>query len=80
MEFTNNVNLNHLKTEVKTEVLVDVLQQMFDMYMDDQRRFGSESERTQMHFGWVIGAKELVEACIGQPVNLQRDGVVRIGF
>ena len=41
--------------------------------------FGNDDPRARMHIGWCIGMKEMIECLAGIPVNLGKDGVVRVG-
>lgn len=80
MEFTNNVNKNCLKTEIKTEDMIQYLQEEWTIAFNMLNKRGADDTLAHMRMSWCIGMKEMCEALIGQPVNLQRDGIVRIGY
>lgn len=43
-------------------------------------RYGMDDRRTSFVFDEMIACKEMVEALICAPVNLQKDGKVTVGF
>lgn len=70
-----------MRSEVKTEEMLACLQGMLTAYMEEVARNGHKGNPfAEMRYDWMIGAKELVEALIGAPVNLQKDGKVTVGF
>lgn len=69
-----------MRTEVKTVEMLEFLQEQFTYAKGLCDDFGHEDERARMHIGWCIGMKEMIEALIGAPVNLRRDGKVTIGL
>ena len=70
-----------MKTTVEAKDMIEFLQYHFDVANDYRKHLGANDERTENHFAWCIGMKELVEYCIGAPVNLRMDtGKVTIGY
>lgn len=65
---------------VTREALINYLQHDMDKAMSLLKDYGSDDERVQSHISQLIGAKELAEAIIQEPVNLQKDGKVTVGF
>ena len=62
------------------EQLINYLQSQMDDFKKNEERFGIEDTFTQHKLDAMIACKEMVEALICQPVNLQQDGKVTIGF
>ena len=59
--------------------LLDFLQNGLTEYLEEVKECG-EDRLSDMHLYWLIGQKEMVECLICQPVNLQKDGKVTVGF
>ena len=68
-----------MREMIKAEMMVNYLQQMMDDFKEDERRYGRD-EHTMDKLNDMIACKEMVEALIGYPVNLQKDGKVTLGF
>lgn len=66
-------------TIITEKMMLDYLQSYLDFAMNEKERFGMD-ERTEGLFHGVIACKEMVEALIKAPVNLQKDGKVTVGF
>ena len=64
---------------VSVELLIDYLQAKMDDFKDCEDKYG-EDRITIKKLDSLIACKEMVEAIIRQPVNLQKDGKVIIGF
>ena len=62
------------------EQMLNYLQQMMDDFKKWEERFGLDDERVEMKLTGMIACKEMVEAFIHEPVNLQFDGKVTVGF
>ena len=62
------------------EQMLGYLQSALDDFMQTKERFGSDDDFVHYKMEMMIGAKEMVEALIGLPVNLQKDGKVTVGF
>lgn len=62
------------------ERLVTYLQSMMDSYKKDEAKYGFKDEAVQDKLDAMIACKEMAEALIGKPVNLQRNGVVTVGL
>ena len=69
-----------MKTEIKTETILNHLQTRWTDALAEGKRWGTEDRVYQRKVEWCIGMKELVEELIGAPVNLQLDGQVTTGF
>lgn len=64
---------------VTQEVMIGYLQSMMDHFKEQEERYGM-SDYLEHKLDDMIACKEMVEALIGQPVNLQMDGKVTIGI
>lgn len=62
------------------EQMIKYLQSMMDDFKKEEARFGSEDRIVNKKLDAMIACKEMVEALIGEPVNLQFDGRVTVGF
>ena len=62
------------------EQMINYLQQMLDRFTDEMERYGKDDRIVEKRFDDMIACKEMVEALIGEPVNLQKDGRVTVGF
>ena len=65
---------------ISAEKMIAFLQDGLTRFMEEEKQFGMDDHGVRMHFSWLIGQKEMVECLIGQPVNLQKDGKVTVGF
>lgn len=61
------------------ELLIDYLQAKMDDFKDCEAKWG-EDRITIKKLDSLIACKEMVEAIIRLPVNLQKDGKVTIGY
>lgn len=61
------------------EQMISYLQQMMDKVKMLESR-GVPTEYLEDRIDAMIACKEMVEAFIGEPVNLQMDGKVTVGF
>ena len=73
----NNETMNEIKA-----YLVAYLQNMMDDFKEEAEKFGQPAENriADRKLRDMIAVKELAEHMIGEPVNLQLDGQVTIGF
>lgn len=62
------------------ERMINYLQSMMDSFKRDEARYGIEDRIVLHKLDAMIACKEMVEALIGEPVNLQQDGRVTVGF
>ncbi len=62
------------------EQMLQYLQSMLDDFMKEKERWGIEDRLVQHKMDAMIACKEMTEALIGEPVNLQVDGKVTVGF
>ncbi len=62
------------------EQMINYLQQMLDRFTEEMERYGKDDRIVEKRFDDMIACKEMVEALIGEPVNLQKDGRVTVGF
>lgn len=69
-----------MKETIKTTDMLVYLQSMLDEFMAESKKYGNDDPHVERLFGWMIGCKEMVEALIQCPVNLQKDGKVTVGF
>jgi hypothetical protein len=65
---------------VKTEDLLNYLQALLNEFMEDREAYGPGDRIVQKKMHGMIACKEMVEALIRVPVNLQKDGKVTVGF
>lgn len=65
---------------VSTETLLHYLQSMLDDFMDEKARYGSDDRMVHHKLTGMLACKDMVEALIRTPVNLQMDGRVTTGF
>lgn len=68
-----------MKTFTK-EDLLRYLQSQMDDFKKNEERYGIENEWVSHKLDAMIACKEMVEALIGEPVNLRKDGKVTTGF
>lgn len=62
------------------EQMINYLQSMMDEFKKREARLGIENDYTVELLDKMIACKEMVETLIGEPVNLQMDGKVTVGF
>lgn len=62
------------------ERMIRYLQGMMDDFKKEEARYGMEDRGVIKKFDAMIACKEMAEAVIGLPVNLQKDGKVSVGF
>lgn len=62
------------------EQIKSYLEAMIKKYEREVECFGRDSQYANEIFDEMIGAKELAEVLLQEPVNLGRDGIVRFGF
>lgn len=58
--------------------LIKYLQSQMDDFKNEEAQFGMD-RTTVKKLDAMIACKDMVEALIGKPVNLQQDGIVTIG-
>ena len=63
----------------KESDLLKYLQSQMDDFKESEKKFGFDRE-TKSRLDAMIACKEMVEALIEKPVNLQKDGKVTVGF
>lgn len=68
-----------MKTYTK-ENLIAYLQSQMDDFQEELKRYGIEDRVVKNKLDAMIACKEMVEALIQEPVNLQKDGRVTVGF
>lgn len=64
---------------IEIDKMIDYLQSQLDDLTKEIERFGLEDRIVKKKMDQLLGNKDMVEALIGQPVNLQQDGKVTIG-
>ena len=69
-----------MKATVNTKDMLDFLKEQWTYTHELIEDFGQKDERAKMHIGWCIGMKEMCEALLCVPVNLQRDGKLTLGI
>lgn len=62
------------------EQMINYLQGMMDRFQREKARYGIEDRIVRDRLDAMIACKEMVEALIGEPVNLGIDGRVTVGF
>lgn len=62
------------------EQMINYLQGMMDHFKREEARWGIQDRTVQEKLDAMIACKEMVEALIGEPVNLGVDGKVTVGF
>ena len=65
---------------ITKETLINYLQSQMDDFMKEKERYGIEDRYVERKLDAMIACKEMVEAIIQEPVNLQKDGRVTTGF
>lgn len=68
-----------MKTYTK-ENLIAYLQSQMDDFQEELKQYGIEDRVVKSKLDAMIACKEMVEALIQEPVNLQKDGKVTVGF
>ena len=74
---TTQGDTNMTNTEQK---MINYLQAKMDKFKALEAKYGFEDREVQHLLDEMIACKEMVEAIIEQPVNLQQDGKVTLGF
>lgn len=62
------------------EKMIAYLQSQLTDFEKNLEKYGPDDRIVDAKFDAMIACKEMVEALIGEPVNLQKDGKVTIGF
>lgn len=62
------------------EQMINYLQAQLTDFNKNLERYGADDRIVGKKFDAMIACKEMVEAIIGEPVNLQKDGVVTVGY
>ena len=62
------------------EKMLQYLQEMMDRVQSEIKQYGVEDRMVEKRISDMIACKEMVEALIREPVNLQKDGKVTVGF
>lgn len=65
---------------IKAKEMIEYLQGIMDRFMDNMVKYGRDDRMTEKYFDEMIACKEMVEALIGEPVNLRKDGYVTVGW
>ena len=60
--------------------LINYLQSQMNDFKKNEERYGIEDRFVERKLDAMIACKEMVEALIELPVNLQTDGKVTVGF
>lgn len=68
-----------MKQTVTTESMINYLQYKLNQFEKENAKYGMD-KHTEALFDEMIACKEMVEALIEMPVNLQKDGKVTVGF
>lgn len=56
------------------------LNSMFDSWLVEKDKYGMDDRLVKSHMTGMLACKDMVEALIGMPVNLQLDGNLTLGF
>lgn len=81
-ERTDTLTIDTVKPAEKTfkkSDLLRYLQSQMDDFMKELERYGID-KHTEKKMDDMIACKEMVEALIQEPVNLQKDGKVTVGL
>ena len=62
------------------EQMINYLQTQLIDFNKNLKQYGADDRIVIKKFDDMIACKEMVEAIIGEPVNLQKDGIVTIGY
>lgn len=62
------------------EKMLRYLQSQMNDYKKAEAKYGADDPWTEHKRDAMIACKEMVEALIMEPVNLQKDGKVTVGF
>ena len=65
---------------VTQKQMIDYLQMFLTGWMEDAMTYGDEDRIVQKDLDRLCACKCMVETLIGQPVNLQMDGKVTVGY
>lgn len=60
--------------------MLDYLQAKLTRFQKEEAKYGMDDRAVSQMFDDMIACKEMVEALIQKPVNLQKDGKVTVGF
>lgn len=69
-----------MRNTVPVTEMLDFLAEQWEEAHKLIEDFGTDDPRAQMHAGWCIGMKEMIECLAGIPVGLSKDGIVKIGL
>ena len=69
-----------MKTEVKTEDMLDYIQSMYTQWMESREHFGPDDRCVKDDLKGLLAMRIMTENLIGEPVNLRKDGQVTVGF
>lgn len=62
------------------ENLIAYLQSELDDFLKDAEKFGKDDRIVHHKLDAMLANKDMVESLIMEPVNLQKDGKVTVGF
>ena len=62
------------------EKMIAYLQSQLDVFKMEEARYGIEDRIVQKKLDAMLACRDMVEALIEEPVNLQLDGRVTVGF
>lgn len=65
---------------ITVEMMINYLQSQMNDFKKDEAEYGLEDRTTLNKLDAMIACKEMVESLINEPVNLQKDGKVTVGF
>ncbi|MBQ1789280.1 MAG: hypothetical protein II008_03810 [Oscillospiraceae bacterium] len=69
-----------MKETIDAKEMLSYLQALLNDFMEDRETYGPGDRIVQKRMHGMIACKEMVEALIRVPVNLQKDGKVTVGF
>lgn len=69
-----------MKKTFTKENLIAYLQSELDDFLKDAAKFGKDDRIVQHKLDAMLANKDMVESLILEPVNLQKDGKVTVGF
>lgn len=62
------------------EQMIAYLQSQMDDFIAERAKYGGNDRMVIKKFDAMLACKNMVEALIGEPVNLGMDGKVTVGF
>ena len=71
--------MKSVSKNIAAEQMLRYLQSQMDDYKQEEQKYGADDRIVRKKCDAMIACKEMAEALIGMPVNLQIDGRVTVG-